>query len=128
MNQQRDILLKQIAETQQLNLTHVNQHLANSADLLIDDISQLFVTFCFVLEFNKDLRLIVTDEFLTTDQLKLFKKLINLPIGSRYEITDDAELKDAYSTFFEIDFTEVCTFFTNIFKILTILSLINTLY
>jgi hypothetical protein len=89
-NKSRDFLLKQIKETEQLNLTNLNlKNLACKYDLLINDISELFVSFCFVLPFEKEIRLILTEGFLTADQLKLFKELTEMP--SAIDL-DDSEL------------------------------------
>jgi hypothetical protein len=77
INQKREVLLKAIKESEQLNLKHVNENLAsNIIDFLVDDISKLFVSFCFVLQLDQEIRLIVTDGLLYSDQL--FKKINEL--------------------------------------------------
>jgi hypothetical protein len=45
VNKKREILLKEVKETEQLNLKHLNEKLVNYLDSLAGDISKLFVVF-----------------------------------------------------------------------------------
>jgi hypothetical protein len=106
INQKREVLLKEIKAIEHLNLKHVNEHLATSSKFLIDEISKLFTSFCFVLEFDKDIRLIVTDGFLSNSQVALYHKLVNL-LREKYPLRAEAERIESYGHFFEIDLFEV---------------------
>ncbi len=109
VNRKREILLKEIKEIEHLNLKHVSEHLAsNNSGCLVDDISKLFVSFCFVLKFDKDIWLIVTDSFLSKNQVELFQKLINLP--RTYPTKSEAKRKESYGHFFDMDLSEVNIF------------------
>jgi hypothetical protein len=75
LNSKRDTLLKYVKEAEQFNLKMLNQTVYNSRNNHLS-MEELFPQFCFILQFEKELRLVLTDKFISQDELKLLKRFI----------------------------------------------------
>ncbi len=77
LNHHRDELINRVEQTRRLNLAHLD---ANQDAYLSNEncsISELFARFCFVVKNEERLVLLVSDEFIPKNQMKLFKDLIS---------------------------------------------------
>ncbi len=84
INQKREVMLKAVREAEQLNMKHLNEKLVNDLDSLVGgDYSKLFVTFCFVLELNKSIQLILTEEYIPERELNLYRRLLCIPFSAK---------------------------------------------
>jgi hypothetical protein len=93
LNQDREILIKEVKECERLNLNHLNAEFHNLSNLE-EDTSQLFVSFCFLVRLESGLRLIVTDTYLTVENVELFVKLILFQKFPPRENESYAEVQD----------------------------------
>jgi hypothetical protein len=108
-NKQRDVFINEIRYVEAYNLRSLADLNPEQENELIND--DLFSKFCFFIEFverNKDqiysydklveqeigLRLIITDKYLTKDQIRCFEVLFNHQYSKEYANLD-------YSAFFE---------------------------
>jgi hypothetical protein len=77
INKSREVLLCRVKEIEHLNLRHLNETFdERNLNAYLGDFSQLFTVFCFVLPFDNDIRLIVTDGYLSVAELEIYKSLI----------------------------------------------------
>ncbi len=79
INQKREVYLKEVKESEAINLKHLNEKLHDNLDQLffLDENTvkqKLMKVFCFTIEYNDLLRLIVTDFYLTQEQIFLYKQ------------------------------------------------------
>ncbi len=119
LNKKQETLLTQIKEIEQVNLKNVEnvfEACGPSKSNFFVDFSKSFVSFCFVLEFKEDIRLIMTDGFLTENQLTCFKQLLMIISSPKESDIPESERKEAYSQLFEIDFSEVNSLFIGLFN------------
>jgi hypothetical protein len=73
LNETRNELLNQVKEIEKVNLNHLNE---NRDALLDDQTENVFVEFCFVLQFDQyDIRLIITDKFLPPNEVTHLKSV-----------------------------------------------------
>jgi hypothetical protein len=86
IEKKREILLKYVKYIEQVNMKYLNEHLVNNLECLAGDISGLFVIFCFVFTYNNEIRLVVTDEYISAKELKLFKKAIDVSFTGEWNI------------------------------------------
>ncbi len=77
INEKREIMLKEVREAEQLNMKHLNENLVNDLDSLAGDISKLFVEYCFVLKFNKQIHLVLSNEHVHERALSIYKRIID---------------------------------------------------
>jgi hypothetical protein len=111
INARRDTLLGEVNAAQKTNLTNFEDNILPRLDVFneLDErtqLTQLFRVFCFTVEFRNVLRLIVTDMFLTTEQLRMFKSLVhyNYPANSILNFSTDM---DFYSEIFDLSINRV---------------------
>jgi hypothetical protein len=103
LNSKRETLLDQVNQAQETNLKHLESLRPNSTN---EDTAKPFVAFCFLLRFQQDLRLIVTDSFLSKQQIQLLQSLANLvkegKNGYAVKLTNKSEL----SLLFNLDYSQ----------------------
>ncbi len=80
INKKREIYLKEIKYAETFNLANLDKELAKDLDSLNDldktDLNgRLFKIFCFTVEFKFLTRLIIIDEYLTNEEISLFRCL-----------------------------------------------------
>jgi hypothetical protein len=102
INKRRDVYLTEIKRVEAFNLNRINSAKQEYIEQLdeADELNlnkMLFSMFCFVVEFKKLNRLIVTNEYLSSEQIASFSKL--LPYANVDEI-EDLEQK--------VDLTGIC--------------------
>jgi hypothetical protein len=83
LNQRREIYLKAIRESEQVNLKHLNEILALSLEALKDLkdqalIESLLSEFCYFIRYKRIYRLIITDKFYTSKQMKKFELALKI--------------------------------------------------
>ncbi len=71
-------MLKELKESEHLNLKHLNEKLVNKLNSLDRDISKLFAIFCFVLICDKEIQLVLNDAYIPERELKLYKKIVSM--------------------------------------------------
>jgi hypothetical protein len=105
----RELLLKEIKEVEQKNLKHLDEL---SPESVSADISKLFVAFCFVLNFQKDMRLIVTDGYLSKLQLDIFQSIMNSAQknndGWSIKLKKKSSLSLLFNAYFCLEVSKIC--------------------
>jgi hypothetical protein len=81
INHRRELFLHEIKDAERYNLKHLNNELAKDIEQLgeLDEhflMEKLFKVYCFAIDFDRSSHLIITDLYLSREQLALYKLLV----------------------------------------------------